>query len=591
MNKNKKVFIIAIIAIVIVLLIGVAYAFLATDIFKNNKDLFLEYSAKIFDDDGFVDSSVKQYYEKKYNSSYENEGTITTNVDSETLDNNKMKNITNLNIDFTGKTDNANKKSEKLVKIKYNDDINFPIYYKKVDDICGIKLSEIAKGYFAWRENEVGEVVTKMSKIDKMDGLKDVPLINSESVMADLSGIKFSETENEKVKTTYLDLLKDNIDKANFTKIQAMDTDGYSLELDNKDLKELLIKLLETLKNDEEMLDKVSKITGNGIRLSDIEAKIDDLKENGLADGKTIITIFGKDKKASKIEIQFNDELKITISKENSSDEKIYNIEVETIEYLFSLKINYIGLENLESVKEKYEISYSNNTNGDSYYYNIENNVKFTNDIDIQDFKEKEYVDFNKLSDEKLKEIVNIIQTKVRQVSDRQMEEAEIIGENPVINFIPGLTSWMKKFDIYQNEEKTEVQGQQEPVNETPETPTVPEQSQTPETPATTPETPITDSSSNNLVTNMEELEKQTFNDRIKQYEGNTVSAPALKSLMMQVIASNMAYEDKKITVTGDVILTGDEVPDTIDSTKTYTVKCYTGTDGFVNKVEVKIKK
>ena len=171
------------------------------------------------------------------------------------------------------------------------------------------------------------------------------------------------------------------------------------------------------------------------------------------------------------------------------------------------------------------------------------------------------------------------------------MGEAGIIGENPVINFIPGLTSWMKKFDIYQNEEGMQTQEQPESTQETPETPTVPESSTMPETPATTPETPITDSSSNNLVTNMEELEKQTFNDRIKQYEGNTVSAPALKSLMMQVIASNMAYEDKKITVTGDVVLTGDEVPDTIDSTKTYTVKCSTGTDGFINEVEVKIKK
>lgn len=591
MNKNKKVFIIAIIAIVIVLLIGVAYAFLATDMFKSNKDLFLEYAAKMFDDDGFIDSSVKQYYEKKGNSSYENEGKVNINVDSETLDNDKMKNITNLSIDFAGNADITNKKTETLVKIKYNDDVNFPIYYKKVDDICGIKLSEIAKGYFAWKENEFGEVITKMSKIDKMEGLKDIPLINSESVMPDLSNVRLNQSENDKIKTTYFDLIKNNIDKANFTKIQGMETDGYSLELDNKDLKELLVKLLEKLKDDEVMIDKVSKITGNGMRSSDIEAKIDDLNENGLADGKTIITIFGKDKKANKIEIQFNDELKITISKESSDDEKVYNIEVETIEYLFSIKLSYIGLENLEKVTEKYEISYSDNTNGDSYYYNIQNDVRFTNDIDIKDFKEKEYVDFNKLSDEKLKEIVNIIQTKVRQVSDRQMGEAGIIGENPVINFIPGLTSWMKKFDIYQNEEGMQTQEQPESTQETPETPTVPESSTMPETPATTPETPITDSSSNNLVTNMEELEKQTFNDRIKQYEGNTVSAPALKSLMMQVIASNMAYEDKKITVTGDVVLTGDEVPDTIDSTKTYTVKCSTGTDGFINKVEVKIKK
>ena len=591
MNKNKKVFIIAIIAIVIVLLIGVAYAFLATDMFKSNKDLFLEYAAKMFDDDGFIDSSVKQYYEKKGNSSYENEGKVNINVDSETLDNDKMKNITNLSIDFAGNADITNKKTETLVKIKYNDDVNFPIYYKKVDDICGIKLSEIAKGYFAWKENEFGEVITKMSKIDKMEGLKDIPLINSESVMPDLSNVRLNQSENDKIKTTYFDLIKNNIDKDNFTKIQGMETDGYSLELDNKDLKELLVKLLEKLKDDEVMIDKVSKITGNGMRSSDIEAKIDDLNENGLADGKTIITIFGKDKKANKIEIQFNDELKITISKESSDDEKVYNIEFETIEYLFSIKLSYIGLENLEKVTEKYEISYSDNTNGDSYYYNIQNDVRFTNDIDIKDFKEKEYVDFNKLSDEKLKEIVNIIQTKVRQVSDRQMGEAGIIGENPVINFIPGLTSWMKKFDIYQNEEGMQTQEQPESTQETPETPTVPESSTMPETPATTPETPITDSSSNNLVTNMEELEKQTFNDRIKQYEGNTVSAPALKSLMMQVIASNMAYEDKKITVTGDVVLTGDEVPDTIDSTKTYTVKCSTGTDGFINEVEVKIKK
>lgn len=595
-NKNKKIFIILIILIVLILLVGAAFAIFATDIFKSNKDLFFEYASQIFDENGFIESKLDQYNEKKKTNTFENEGILSASVESE--------NSSNLNISFAGNTDNLNNKKESLVKINYTDDVNFPIYYKKVNGLHGIKMSDIAKGYFAVQEDEIGELISKFSNngqnsdTESLNGISFTFSIGSYSL--DLSSIKLTNEEKDKLKNTYLEVVRDSIDKSNFTKLKTMESEGYSLEISNKEIKDVIVKVLETLQNDDLMLGKLTRIFGTEIYAENIQSVIDTLNETEINEGNTTITVFAKNKKLNKIEIKFNDEIKLSISKKSSEDEISYTIELEKgNEFFISFDVKYNGLQNLEKVNEMYDISLT--LNDSSYYYNFKNEIRFNEDIEISDFKEKEYADLNKFDSEKLISLLQGIGSKVYAVNERKMEEANLTGENPVISVIPGLSQVISNVIETQEQQET-TQNNNENNENLNNTDNSSNQENSPEVNNTQNNT--TENNSQNQETSnpsgqttttdinagMEQLSMQSFNDRIKQYEGQNVKGPTVKSLMMQIIASNMAYEDKKIEVTGDIALTGDEVPDTIDSTKYYTVKCFTGSDGYINKVEVKVK-
>ena len=104
-NKSKKIFIIAII-IVLILIAGTVFAMFATNMFKSDKEMFFRYASQIFDNEnGFIDSKLEQYNEKKNSNAYDHEGTFTVSVDD--------KSFGDFNISFAGNIDNpSNRKDE-----------------------------------------------------------------------------------------------------------------------------------------------------------------------------------------------------------------------------------------------------------------------------------------------------------------------------------------------------------------------------------------------------------------------------------------------------------------------------------------------
>jgi hypothetical protein len=57
----------------------------------------------------------------------------------------------------------------------------------------------------------------------------------------------------------------------------------------------------------------------------------------------------------------------------------------------------------------------------------------------------------------------------------------------------------------------------------------------------------------------------------------------------MSIIANNMADEERQIKVTGDITLTGNEVPDSLETSKTYSVEFKKSNDGYVNEAVIKV--
>ena len=595
-RDNKKVFIITIVVIVLVVLIGGAYVIFATDMFKSNKDLFFEYAAQIFSENGLIDNKLEQYNAKKNNKTYENEGKVTFTINSANIDKDILENVNKLNISFAGNTDKANKKQESVMKINYNSEVNYPMYYKKANDIEGLKLLDVSKTtYFSVKGGEVGKFIARLI------GNKELfKIFSMESLKIDLSNLKLTKDEQKKLKDTYLKNIEQSIDGANITKISKDDLTGYTLEIGNKDLKQLLVNTLETLKNDNLMLNKISKVTGAEIGAEKIQTIKNAIDLIDMENGSTNITLYGKNKELKRIEVKYKDELNILVNKESSDDEEKYHIEFENLKLFASCDIKYTGLKKMENITENYEFNFDFNDDNNvenSYKYNIDNSITFNNDINISDFNEKDYIELNSLSKERLVKLLQTIGKKIEKTSNDGLEKAEIETENPVLYIIPGLRETIFKYIPNKNEQNQNSNSNNNEQNNNSQNNNNQNNNQEQNNNSQNQEQGQEQNQNENqgqqgssMIEGMERLEKESFNKRIQQYEGQNVKGPTVKSLFMQIIASNMAMEDRQIEVVGDIELNGDQVPDSIVSSKMYTVKCFLGADGYVNKVEVKEK-
>lgn len=639
-NKSKKMFIIIIaIVVVLVLIAGIAYALLSPKLFKTDKDYFFEYASQLFDNDnGFIDTKLTQYNSKKSNSVYQNEGKITFKVENENLDTDTIKSLNNYNIEFAGRTDNTENKAEETIKINYSEDVSFPIEYKKAYEKTGLKFSELSKRYFGVKENEF----MKLMRTYSINGTEEVEededaegLVSSNSSQYnpfDFENYKLTSEEKNRIKDMYLAEISNLLNNADFTKVSSTDAEGYTLELSDEKVKTVVTKVLDILKNDEIMLDRFGKITGTDIAPSQIEMfkKIIESQENG--EGTTNITVYGTNGKLNKIQIQIKDDLKITITKQSSDDKLEYEVEIEKQDSSIGINIAFSGLQNLEEVEENYVVSISTLDSG-TYTYKYTNTNNFlNNEIQIDDYEKNEFIDLNSLSNEKKTQIITALLKEIDKSNADKLEEAEIVGGNPIFNLVPGSSLSMyqsfinfasgtsnntekedteNKTSDNQDEKNTSTENTENTNNTNTEntsntivnntstntvtsnTTTNTTSSNTTTNSTTTNETTGNTSSSNtSLINSMEKLSKESFNQKLSQYEGENVKGVTVKSLLMQVIATNMADEDHQVLVTGDIALTGDTIPENLETSKFYKVKCTGyGSDGYINKIEVKLKK
>lgn len=583
-NKSKKVLIIGIIVLVIILILGAMYLIFATNMFKSNKDLFFKYANQIFDNEiGFIDNKIEQYNEKKKNTIFEHEGKLTVDINSENLDETVLKHINNASISFAGNVDNSNNKLEELIKINYSDSVNFPFMIKRINGQVGIKLNELSKRYFIANEEDLSSLFTKAINQDNTTYGNDYSNnFNISLNPLDFLNIEFSSQEKENIKNRYLPIIKNNLGESNFTKVSTVKGEGYSLKLDNNKFKEILIKILEEIKNDDSILDKFNSILNLNITENSIDQIIDTLNQSEMPEGSITITLYESKEKLNKIEIQFNDEFKIGISKSSDENESNYTIDLESKDFSVNFTLNYAGLKDLKNIIENYTLSFNVGSTGDTYSYNIENNVNFTDeDIKIDEFGES--INVSELNEEKRNQLLAIIMNSVVKSNTAKMEEAKVKGEEflSIVPFLGGsLNLYNSSKDVLENnsEENNTTQNTENNVTTNTEN----------DTNTTTEENT---KSSSNLVNDMENLTKESFNEKFKAYEGDNVRGATVKSLIMNVIANNMVDDGRKIEVTGDIKLTGDEVPDSVETSKYYKVKCTMGSEGYINKVDITEKK
>lgn len=608
--KSKKVLIISIVVVAILLIAGIVFAFVGTDMFKSNKDMFFKYASQLFSDDkGIIDNKIIEYNNKKANSSYEFIGKITAEVDSDTVKKETLASIKNMNINVAGNVDQLNNKAEAVARVNYSNESNFTAAYKNANDITGVKFSDLSSKYFALNSKDLSSFVSKLG-------------VNITTI--DTPKVNISSEEKQILKQKYSPIIKNCLEDCTFLKVKGINSEGYTIEVTNQKLLEIVTKVLEEMQKDEQSIEIVNKLLGTDFKNTQISLVASILKEYKASEGKTSITIYQKDGIINKIAIQFNDIVNITLTKTSSDNDVSYNLLVETQNYSIGVKADYSGLASIQNVKENYEVDI---IAGDSYKYIFEKTVNFTNDIKISDFQSSEYNDLNKLKDNQVGKFFETIFSKMDSVNKGKIKAAGITDENIWAKIFPSLDKLTIKSksliykndsvsklnnDILENKEENkdkttkendEISSLLDDLENTTENKTnTTNENNTSSTNNTTNttvnNTTNTENNSNttnnenksstNIVTNIEKIEKETFNAMFNQYEGQNVRGTTVKSLVMKVIASNMSDEERQVKLTGDVVLTGDQVPDTIDVNKTYNVKCSTDLEGYINLIEIK---
>ena len=466
-NKGLKIAIIIIFIIILILVATIASLYFFTDLFRSNKEAFFKYTAQLIaQEDGFIDDSLTQYLEKKKNTPYEDNGNIDFDISIPDMGQDDDA-LNNFNIGFSGKVDNANTKIEENVSLNYSNDVNFPFYYRKVNDVQGIQTDNVGSKYIAIRDGE------------EIQSLKDMEInINGlEEITALYNNIQISNEDIQNFKTTYFDNIFSQIQDNKFSKISEENSTGYKLTLSGDDLKDILTKVLETLREDEGTLDRLNQLLGleqsaSKIRSTTIDSLINDITNNS-AIGTLEVTVYKTNGKLSKIDIQ-HENLKLTLEKSKQENELTYNANIEVLQdsrqiYNASLVAKYTGIETnnviencelilgtnyssqennniTESLEELDEEQETTNEQEDSqntvtnehveYKYTLNNTVQFTQGVDIEDFSTENSIILNDEDEEYVTNLMNAIEERLISVNQKQMEQVGISADQNPLNYV-----------------------------------------------------------------------------------------------------------------------------------------------------------
>ena len=310
-KKNKILLVVIILVIVLILLIGVSIAYFATDIFKGNKQLFFKYASQLVDEkEGLINSQLVDYFEKQKSTPYTTNGSIAVNI-------NPIEEgyeiINDMNLTFSGQVDIANSKSEQNISLNYSDDVNFPLIYRQIGSTIGIQTDYVGSKFIS--TDGLGEMLSASSSTD----LEEIQ---------NFENISFSEEELEHIKDTYLGVLNEQLKNEYFSKVEDSNGQGYKLTLSTQDYRNILIALLQTLKNDQLTLAKLDEC-GVNITASNIDRLIQSAEQEqnqNEEEVETEITIYQENKKFVGLVIKINNENIIQIKKNSKENiERLFN--------------------------------------------------------------------------------------------------------------------------------------------------------------------------------------------------------------------------------------------------------------------------
>lgn len=568
--KIKVVGKLIIILVVLILILAgfFAYLYFGTDLLKTNGQLFFKYLGQIVDvQDGFIDSQLIEYTNKKYTGKYEDSGNYSVDISMSGADSDMLQTLNDFNIEYSGKIDNTARKNEQDISINYSSDVSFPFKYKYANETLGLQTDYVSSQYVGIENNNLKEFVEKFGVTDTTNVPDSIDLF---SKYTNPETINLTDEEREQVVNTYTSLLEEKLGVKEFSKTEENGVTSYSVQITNQEMKDLMLAFLETLKNDQimmpkmeemfqEVLDNMNQISNQEVTVQDIvQQLIDDINNSETEDGTNTITVSQTDRKLSAITLTTTNtttttELKIT--KTNNQGSLTYGMELNVTDsetqdemgYLFTA--SYQGLQELTTENETYQFGVIGKMDGEEQrlVYNLNCTDTFNDSITIEDYAEDEIQVLNDYDLEQMATILMAIGERIGEVNTMQMEEIGFSEYgNPMIFAFPLISS--TSMLIYN--QAAEV-----------------------------------------VESDLSETEISAFNSRFIQYEGEQ-RGTTVKGLLQMVVTNNISAKDdnQKVEVTGVVTLTGDDTEvslESINTGSTYIVEMNYNDEGRIISITI----
>ena len=561
--KKKTGIIIGIITILVVLIaIGVfAVLYSMTDVFKSSKQLFWEHVSKsnqlvkTISSENEVDQKVW-----KESHSYTAKGDLSIAVTKETGTKEIKLGTTEKHNQNTGRTYSDitlyNGETE-LLKTSY---INS-------GDIYAVYCKDVYEPYYiGFRSNDIKEFISKMGMTeDSKQILELLPLENINSL---------TKEEMTYLMETYSRVLIEGIPQEKYTKTekttvnvnnQKCEAVGYQLQLNQEDLKDILIKILTKTKEDTQIISIFNKlINAESVEITSIiEQAIVKLQETTLEEMNFTITVYNGGKGLTKIQINYNSEVELILDIDDRKENKqnvvieVNNMNSENLELTTGMRVSIekqildnmiIYTTNIRDNKGEYQITI-NTSLGNIVNDRIENNSKITildndatietsyyktiqiatEEVDIQELTNSNAVIINNYPKEQLENFFTGIGNKIEEIVPEkigqlniQMTEAQD-GLYYLEGIVSSIFAMMNTNGVSQGVSATGM------------------------TIASSLKQTILlnnhiEGSIGNASNSLVEQEKQIFNQKFEVYKGEEVNGTLVRTLLSNIITSNADY-------------------------------------------------
>ena len=280
MKKRHLIMLITSIIFILCVCASLLFMFFFTDIFKSNKTLFSKYISKNIEIIDFInDKDIKSYVEKQKSTPYLLEGSIKTNVTFPDSSQSQIANaLQNCNITFNGKVDNSNKYYSEIIKANYSDTQSMEFNLFRNNDIYAFKIADLLTKYIGMENSNLKEFAQKMQLSDT--AIKAIPDKIEFEELDKYTSI-FSEDDLDILKKNYLKIISDNLTDDMFSKEKTAESTIYSLNINKTSIKNIRKKILESLKDDELIFNRIKEYLINNYSLTEetVETYITQFKE------------------------------------------------------------------------------------------------------------------------------------------------------------------------------------------------------------------------------------------------------------------------------------------------------------------------
>ena len=487
MTRKKRITLIIVIVVLVLLIIGGIFTFLYlnTDMFKSNQTLFVKYLGKNSENIQDLQNIInKTEYDEllktnPYNVTSEIKVNYTQNVG--TTEENNNNSINQLKMTIEGQTDNNNNYDYRNIKLLKNDEQVMQNEILHTSNNYGIKFTDLFNQYVVVENENLKDLLKRIGYTDEQ--IEFVP--NSIDFSDDIiEEIKFSNEDIESLINKYTSIITQNLGETSFQrqKNQVVEINGqnylanaYSLVLTKEQLNNVYINILENLKEDEIILNKIDEIQNkiNQLTLGEnnqdlkneftqkIDLTIGRIRQTNIGTEETKIIVYENNGETISTSIQ-TQEYQISLNCLNGYNELVFNkndtvtykITIENVDNKLAINIeNNKNQKKSLSIERTYEENDKKKDENYKVLYEIDNkrletNINKTIEIapimeNAQVFNNDNAVVLNNLEDSMMKEIINRVQTGLN-------EKIETVKQQ--INY-QDIEQMLKDFEIMQNSE------------------------------------------------------------------------------------------------------------------------------------------